>query len=205
MRADTSKTQIVVIRGGETWNTYEEYISFLNAFSFDLADYERKSWKRLLAQTLGDGYEVIMPEMPNAMNAKYSEWKIWFEKHIPFLRDGVLLIGSSLGGTFLAKYLSETIVPLKIRATFFAAAAYFDKNDTYSMADFILPDDLSGFASQAGEVYLYQSEDDPVVPLSDVYRFKDKLPNAHVTILHDRGHMRGEEFPELIADIKALQ
>lgn len=204
MNTDIPKKQIVLIRGGETWNTYEEYVSFLNAYSFDLADYSRKSWKRSLGDMLGEGFEVIMPQMPNSMNAKYSEWKIWFEKYIPFLRDDVVLIGSSLGGTFLAKYLSENIVPLKIRATFFAAAAFFDKNDTYSMADFILPDDLTGFASQAGEVYLYQSEDDPVVPLADVYKFKDTLPNAHVTILQDRGHMRGEEFPELVADIKAL-
>ena len=46
-------------------------------------------------------------------NARYEEWKIWFERMIPFLNDNVILVGHSLGGIFFVKYLSENLLPIK--------------------------------------------------------------------------------------------
>ncbi len=65
--------------------------------------------------------------MPNKTNAQFEEWKIWFEKFIPFLNDGVILVGHSLGGVFLAKYLSENKFPKKIGGVFLVSAVY-EKN-----------------------------------------------------------------------------
>ena len=56
--------------------------------------------------------------MPLQENAKYNDWKIFFERYIPFLRNNVILIGASLGGIFLAKYLSENKFPKKILSTY---------------------------------------------------------------------------------------
>ena len=103
------KKQVVVIHGGDTFETYEEYLNFLRGYEIDIERYksDKRDWKPWLRQRLGSDYEVILPIMPNKTNARFDEWKIWFEKFIPFLHDNVLLIGHSLGGTFLAKYLSE--------------------------------------------------------------------------------------------------
>jgi len=78
------KTQIIVIRGGDTFETYEEYLSFLKDFQIDLDYINKKGWKRSLQEKLGDDFEVISPRMPNSGNAKYLEWKIWIEKFSPF-------------------------------------------------------------------------------------------------------------------------
>jgi hypothetical protein len=43
------------------------------------------SWKKWLSEGLADSYQVIRPDMPNTMNAKYSEWKIWFEKYFRYI------------------------------------------------------------------------------------------------------------------------
>ena len=56
--------------------------------------------------------------MPLKEDAKYEDWKIYFERYIPFLRNDCILVGSSLGAMFLAKYLSENKFPKKILATF---------------------------------------------------------------------------------------
>ena len=56
--------------------------------------------------------------MPLQDNAKYEEWKILFERYIPHLKDNVILMGNSLGGIFLAKYLSENKFPKKILSTY---------------------------------------------------------------------------------------
>src|SRR5688572_30779020 len=99
------KKQVLVIHGGDAFPSYKEYLDFLLNFPIELKDLFRKNWKSFLAEKLGPDYEAIAPQMPNKNNAKYAEWKIWLKKILPLLEDEVVLIGHSLGGVFLAKYL----------------------------------------------------------------------------------------------------
>lgn len=196
------KKQIVVIHGGDTFKTYEEYLSFLQEFTIDTLDYFKgRGWKDTLQETLGEGYEVVTPSMPNKINAKYSEWKIWFEKIVPLLEEKVILIGHSLGGIFLAKYLSENNFPKHILATFLIAAPFDEKDTDESLADFILSEDLSKLIEQGGEVYFYHSTDDGVVPFTDFEKYREKLPGANYMQFEDRGHFRQLVIPELITSI----
>ena len=45
--------------------------------------------------------------MPNKGNAVYEEWKMIFEKFALALSPDTIYVGHSLGGIFLAKYISE--------------------------------------------------------------------------------------------------
>lgn len=81
------KQQIVVIHGGEAFNTYKEYIENLRSFKFDLRRMKTKGWKSRLGDHLGKKFDIIAPRMPNPDNAKFKEWKIVFEKLIPHLRQ----------------------------------------------------------------------------------------------------------------------
>lgn len=200
------KRQILVVHGGETFKTYEEYLALLKSWEVDFEDIlnPKKDWKDSLSQKLGDDFEVISPKMPNKLNAKYLEWKIWFEKFTPYVRDGVVLIGHSLGGIFLAKYLSEGKFPKKILATFLIAAPHDDKDSGYSLADFQLPENLDLFSAQGGKIFLYHSQDDKVVPFADLHKFHKELPGANIMPFIDRGHFNQEGFPELIEQIKSL-
>ena len=132
------KKQIIIIHGGDTFDTYKEYIFDLKNFKIDFEKMMSKGWKDNMGKSLGRGFEVILPKMPNAFNAKYLEWKIWFQKMVPFFENKIVLVGHSLGGIFLAKYLSENKVPKEILATFLVAAPYNDKDSEYSLVDFIL-------------------------------------------------------------------
>ena len=198
------KRQILIIHGGETFNLYDEYLNFLKNYRIDLEKINKKKWKDYIQEELGDEYEVIAPTMPSKYNAKYVEWKIWFEKFIPYLRDDVIFIGSSLGGTFLAKYLSENSLPIKIACTFLIAAPFDEKDKKESLADFILPKTLEKFESQAEKILLFHSEDDPIVPYRDFEKYSNALPKAEKLIFKDRGHFIQEEFQELIEKIKSI-
>ena len=170
----------------------------------DFERLKREGWKETLAEKLGKGFEIILPKMPNSTNARYLEWKIWFEKLIPFLEEEVVLVGHSLGGMFLTKYLSENEFPKKIRATFLVSAPYDEVDSGESLVDFVLSASLSNLQEQGGKIFIYHSEDDPVVPFADFKKYARDLPNATTQTFKDREHLGQEEFPELVEDVENL-
>ncbi len=198
--------QIVIIHGGDTFETYEEYLKFLKSYdiNFERLRLGRQDWKKNLRDVLGSGYEVIAPTMPSIRNAKYLEWKIWFEKLLPYLQEEVILIGHSLGGTFLAKYLAENKFPKRLKAVFLVAPCYDGEGTDYSLADFSLPQSLAGLGEQAPKLFIYHSEDDKVVPFPNLKKFQAQLPNAVVRVFTNRGHFNQEELPELVGDVRNL-
>lgn len=198
------KQQILIIHGGTSFNTYKEYLSFLKNAKISLDDFRPHSdWKDNLSKKLGENFEVLQPSMPNKKNAKYLEWKIWFDKIIPLLNKRVVLIGHSLGGIFLSKYLSENKIPNKIVATFLVAAPFVDSKSKW-LIDFRLPKSLALFFKQSNKIYLIHSKDDPRVLFSDLEKYKKSLPNAAAQIFRDRGHFRQDTFPEIIKLINTL-
>ena len=197
------KKQVLVIHGGDAFATYEEYLSFLRNYEVDLESLKRKGWKEALQEKLGNEYEVIAPKMPNKSNARYIEWKIWFEKYISFVNDGGILLGHSMGGSFLAKYLSEEKFPKKIHATFLVSAPY-DIDEDRALVEFVPPDSLSLLEEQGGEVFLYHSKNDPLVPFGELEKYQRALPKARVHTFEDRGHFGQEEFSEIIQDLQSL-
>ncbi len=203
------KKQVVVIHGGNSFPNYTEYILGLKKIKLDLEHLtkpEEKRWKKNLPKNLGSSFQVFSPDMPNWSDAKYLEWKIWFEKITPFLKDGVVLVGHSLGAIFLTKYLSETKFSKKIRGTFLVAGPYEEKGykGKYLIPEFRIPKSLNKLEKQGGQIFLYHSKDDKVVPFRDAKKYEERLPNAKLTIFKDRGHFRQTTFPELVRDIKSL-
>jgi uncharacterized protein len=197
------KQQVLVIHGGNAFETHEEYISYLQNAEVTLERIQFKDWKKNLSGALGEHFEVIAPQMPNAMNARYAEWKIWFEKLIPLLHDEIIFIGHSLGGIFLAKYLSENVYPKAIKATFLIAAPYNTENE-HPLVDFIITKDLSLFEKQGGIISLYHSTDDFIVPYSNFIAYQNVLPNARAYSFDDKNHFLQAAFPELVVEIQKL-
>lgn len=198
------KKQVIVIGGGGTFDTYEEYIFDLKNTKIDFDRMKMKGWKNGLEKDLGHGFEVILPKMPNSSNAKYLEWKIWWEKIIPHLEKDVVLVGHSLGGIFLAKYLSENKFSKKILATFLIAAPYDDEGGEDSLADFDLKKDLSGLQDQSDKLFIWQSIDDDVVLVADLEKYKKALPLAICREFKDKGHFNQNNFLEIVREIRKI-
>lgn len=198
------KRQVIFIHGGDPHDSYKQYIDFLKAFRLDFKQALAKGWRGALQENLGEKFEVMTPRMPNSLNAKYLEWEIWFKKFIPHMENEVVLGGQSLGGMFLAKYLSENRFPKKIKGIFLVAPPFKANNKKDPMADFILPKNISRFVKYGDKIHLYHSDDDKLVWKSDFNRYVEAIPNAKVRIFKNRGHFMGEKFPELVKDIKAL-
>lgn len=196
------KKQVIFIHGGGSFNTQEEYIEFLKKEEFNPDEIKEKRWWHSLEKTLGTDFNVVTPIMPNVNNASYKEWKIWFEKIFSHLQDNVVLIGHSLGGAFLARYLSENKFPKNILATYLVASSYHDIQH-YSENSFVPPESLQLLEKQGGEITIYHSENDTRVSFEHLSKLVKALPNAHAVTFKNRGHLTQEEFPELIQSIRS--
>lgn len=198
-------TQVIVLHGGDSFSSHGAYLAFLRDFTIENLDYLKRKpdWKARLPEVLGSEYEVLAPQMPNKWNARYTEWKLWFEKFLPFFNDGIILVGHSLGASFLTRYLAENDFPVRIKATLLVAGVY--SLDVEGMTEeFTAPVSLDRFAKQSGNIFLYHSEDDPVVPFSELAKYQVALPSAIARTFTDRQHFNQETFPELLADIHSL-
>jgi predicted alpha/beta hydrolase family esterase len=199
------KQQVLIIGGGTSFETYNDYLSNLKNRELTL-DSLRPSgdWKDILPKKLGVKYDVFVPKMPNKANAVYNEWNIWFERIIQLLDNNLILIGHSLGGIYLAKYLSENKITRKVKATFLVAAPFKSDYFRESLASFTLKNPLSNLAKQGGIIYIIHSKDDPVVPFEQSIKYEEALPQANKLVFNNKGHFNQETFPEIVKLIKTL-
>lgn len=126
---------------------------------------------------------MFTPSMPNKQNAKYEEWKIWFERHFEYLRDGVILVGWSQGSYFFAKYLTENDFPFKIKALFLLAAPLEAHHDDTGEdgADFQFDTSRVGeLTKKTDRIVIMHSKDDFVVPYEHALKYKEALPEAEL-------------------------
>lgn len=197
------KKQVVVIGGGTSFDSYKDYLNYLKTKKVD-AEYfkSHRDWKDTLGEHLGKNYEVFSVTMPNKTNARYREWKIWFERVVPFLKNDVILIGHSLGAIFLAKYLSITAFPKKIKATILVAAPFDSEGVNEPLSEFKPPKSLARFAKQGGKIFIIHSKDDPVIEFSQSNKYKKILPEAKILPFKNRGHFNAKTFPEIVKLIR---
>lgn len=192
--------QVLIIHGGESFNSYEAYLATLKTRPLD---YERlklqKKWKPWIAEQMPEA-DVLLPTFPNGHNAVYEEWKIYFEKLLPFLKNDVQLVGHSLGAMFLAKYLNDYTLERKVRRLVLIAGVY-DDDTTGDNGSFLVGSAIN-VPKSAEEVHLFHSEDDPVVPFSELAKFQADMPDAKAHVFSDRAHFNDATFPELLELLK---
>jgi predicted alpha/beta hydrolase family esterase len=174
------KVQILMIHGGNTFKNQKDYLHYLKTRKISLET--RVRWSEgWLDKELGKSFEIIRPRMPLQDNAKYADWKIYFQRFIPHFRDNIILVGSSLGGIFLAKYLSEHKLPKKVLSTYLICPPF---DDTVVGEDLVggfkLKADLSLLDKSSKNLYLLFSKDDDVVPVSHSKKYEKKLNNANL-------------------------
>jgi len=198
------KQQIVLIPGGNAFRKYEDYIKDLEDTKLSLSFFDKKDWKTGLGNILGEEYQVITPQMPNRFNARYKEWEIWFNKIADLLEDEIILIGTSLGGIFLAKYLAENTFSKKLKALFLVAAPY-NTDPEGDLCDFVTDEDLSNIEKQTKHIFIYQSKNDEIVPFEDCQEYKKLLPEATLRVFENYGHFKLAEFPEIVKDIRLIK
>jgi len=196
--------QVIVIHGGTAFAHHEDYLHDLATKTVLPERLTFKPmWKELLQENLGDDYQILLPKMPNATNARYAEWKLWFDNVSQVITDDCILVGHSMGAVFLAQYLSQNKFPRRIKATILIATPYDDESEE-DLVDFKLDGITDLFSTQAGRVVIINGNDDPVISAEDIQKYHDNLPSAEFITISAPDHFMRVEFPELIDVIRKI-
>ena len=168
--------QVLVIHGGSSFATHQSYLEDLKNSTIQYDRMKRSpKWRDWLTDAL-PGVDVLTPSFPNSQNAQYAEWKIVFEKIFPYLTGDVVLVGHSLGGMFLAKYLQDNQLKKPVKQLILVAPGYDDES-AEELGSFKV-ESARKLGLSAEEIYLFHSQDDPVVPFTELAKFQVDLPDA---------------------------
>ncbi len=204
---NNTKHQILMIGWGETFDTTQEYLDFLQSYEFDLWE-KHKSWKGWLLSWLSDDFDWIRVNMPDTQNAYYPAWKIWFEKYFAYFGDNkLIIIWHSLGGIFLAKYLSENQFPKHIDSIHLVSPVFDNSGLQWeSTASFGFdPNNLKNITNQCNNIHLWHSKDDNIVPYKHSMKYHTNLIWSIFHTFENRWHFSGQShFVELFTEIQKL-
>ncbi|WP_431802421.1 alpha/beta hydrolase [Halobacillus andaensis] len=157
-----------------------------------------------LQKSLPEKYKFSAPAMPQPENPNYQSWKDTVKKEFSEIEDEVILIGHSLGGSVLLKYLSEEPCGLSITGLFLLGSPYWGLDSNWQFEEFALSEDFATRLPRRLQIFLYHSLDDNVVPFSHFEHYVHKLPHAQTRRFDDYGHLFKKGLPELLFDIKSL-
>ncbi|MEI6039858.1 MAG: alpha/beta fold hydrolase [Candidatus Berkelbacteria bacterium] len=139
------------------------------------------------------GFEVIVPSLPGDYFPKYEDWVKVVKDFAPTQND--ILIGHSLGGVTILRFLEETEVPVGqiILVATPIEAMSFGQIENFFFRDF----NWSKIKSNVLKVNLIYESDDPLVPLAHGQTISEKL-NAAIKVVPGGTHLN-------MMDMKVLE
>ncbi|HLC61011.1 MAG TPA: alpha/beta hydrolase [Candidatus Nanoarchaeia archaeon] len=140
-----------------------------NVFIFHgTGGYPEENWFPWLKKELEKiDCKVIVPQFPTPQNQSIENWLRVLKNYKKFYNKNTILIGHSLGGSFLLRALEW--YKIKIKAAFIVAAPIGllpiknYENDKLFLGDFAF--NWQKIKSHCGKFFIYHSDNDPYVSL----------------------------------------
>jgi uncharacterized protein len=160
-----------------------------------------------LRTALEAAYDVRYPRMPNENDPDYEQWKGRIKEELDGMQGAVILVGHSVGASFLLKYISEEEIKKTITGLFLIATPYWGGDGwRYEGYEHIaLPRNFASKLPRGTPIFLYHSRDDKTVPFAHLNLYAKKIPHAAIRAFDGRGHQLKNDLSEVVGDIKGLQ
>lgn len=141
------------------------------------------------------GYAVHVPAFPTPINQNPAAWLRVLQAECPPLDERTVIIGHSIGATFLLHALAAAVTP--VAASIFVAPVMgpLDLPDYDALnAPFTEPLamlDLAAIKKQAGRVAIMHGTDDPYVPSEQAEALHQHL-GGQICLVINGGHLNAE-------------
>lgn len=136
-----------------------------------------------------EGHVVTAPQFPGANRPTLDAWLKYFEQYEKLLSEKTILVGHSLGATFVLRLLEK--LPRPVRASFLVAPVVGEMQN--ELDPLVAPFIRNGFdwgkiKKNAGSCHLFHSDNDPFIALAQVKNAAREL-GAIFHLLPGAGHM----------------
>ena len=160
----------------------------------------REHWFLEEKKRLGQlGYEVVVPDMPNTLHPKKEEWVKVIRGFNP--DENSILIGHSLGGVAILRYLEEAIN--KVGKCIFIATPIRKLGMGYEGIENFLEDEFNWekIKENTDKLVVFNQVEDPAVPLQHGKDLANYL-NAELVVFKGNDHFDKIDFELLEKYIK---
>jgi len=164
---------------------------------------EDKKLALFLQDALKEAYDIDYPMMPDEDNPDYETYKGKIDEELKRIHSKVVLVGHSVGGCFLLKYLSEEKIENDIAGIFFIATPFWGEGG-WQYEGFSLEDDFPSKLPTEAPIFFYHGTEDETVPFSHLALYAKKIPRAISRKIVGRGHQLDNDLSEVVQDIKGL-
>lgn len=154
-----------------------------------------------LRSKLSHEYTIRFPTITQPASPTYEKFKKMFERTLPDISSPVVILGHSLGGSTVLKYLSEEHPPVNIEALLLLSTPFW-KSD---MKEYRLKDNFQRSLDTIPRVFIYHSRHDPFVPVEHLEYYRKAFSKAIVHLLEGKDHTFPNGLPVLIKDLKHLK
>ncbi|GAB2609590.1 alpha/beta fold hydrolase [Kocuria himachalensis] len=155
-----------------------------------------------LARHLGNDFSIDFPRSPENDPEDWP-WLQAIAEAIARASAPVVLVGHSVGGYLLLKFLAMQHVTTSIAAICIIAPPFPGGDPAWTFDGFDLPDDVGRLLPADARVLLYASEDDKTVPFAHRDLYAARIPRA-ITRTTSGGHQLGNDLQVVADDIRAL-
>ena len=157
----------------------------------------------------GLGYLVVVPNFPTPDNMSLQSWLDVFEEVKPLLDEESLLIGHSVGATFLLTALEE--LEKQVKAVFLVSgllrSVKSEEFNPFLVSFWQKEFDWRKIKANAGHFFVFHSDNDPYIELGQAEELAEKL-GVELILVKGAGHFNEAagytEFPLLLEKIKNL-
>lgn len=156
-----------------------------------------------LQEALGEGYQVINPQMQTDESAPDFGWLKQIGEEIDKLPNGAFLAAHSLGASFLLKYLSENKISKTIAGIFLIATPFWSGREDW-VQGLKLQQDFAQNLLQNSPIFFYHCRDDKEIPFDHLEHYKQKIPWAILREFETGGHQLFNKLDLVAEDIISL-
>ncbi len=158
-----------------------------------------------LRSGLGMFDRICAPLMPHPEYPDYAEWEAGLARHLECVHVGTLLVGHSLGGSVLLKYLTEHRLEERVGGVFAIGSPYWGADPDWDVEPFKFRTDAPVALDDTGHTFIYHSSDDEVIPFAHHDAYARKFPGAKLRAVEGVAHDFVSGVEIVMEDLRAIQ